>query len=120
MKKKIYLADDESNIRNLFKAFLLNDGYDVTAFDNGEHLIMAFEDEPADLLILDVMMPGANGFAVCREIRKKSTVPIIMVTARDTDLDMATGRDLGCDDYLIKPFSPTALLNRVDALFRCI
>jgi DNA-binding response OmpR family regulator len=118
MSKKIYIADDEPNIRNLVKAFLLSDGHDVTAFDNGDYLLMAFKEDPADLVILDVMMPGKNGFQVCKEIRRQSTVPIIMLTARDTDLDYATGLDLGSDDYLIKPFSPMALVKRVEAIFR--
>ena len=116
--KKIYIADDERNIRIGIKTFLENAGYVVEDFENGSLLLEAFADSPADLVILDVMMPGANGFVVCKEIRKTSRVPIIMLTARDSDLDYATGLDLGSDDYLTKPFSPMALTMRVKALFR--
>ena len=118
--KKIYIADDENNIRLAVKAFLENAGFAVQDFENGDLLLEAFAASPADLVVLDVMMPGSNGFVVCRELRKSSTVPIIMLTARDSDLDYATGLDLGSDDYLIKPFSPIALVKRVEAIFRRI
>ncbi|MCL2203288.1 MAG: response regulator transcription factor [Defluviitaleaceae bacterium] len=120
MTKRVYIADDEANIRSLIKAFLVKAGYDVTDFENGDALLSAFVDEPADLVVLDVMMPGSNGFVICKELRKKSTVPIIMLTARDSDLDYATGLDLGSDDYLIKPFSPMALVKRVQSILRRI
>jgi DNA-binding response OmpR family regulator len=116
--KKIYIAEDEKNIRNLIKAFLTKSGYGVSDFENGDSLLSAFDDDPADMVILDVMMPGTNGFVVCRELRRKSTVPIIMLTARDSDLDYATGLDLGSDDYLVKPFSPMMLVKRIEAIFR--
>jgi len=116
--KLIYIADDENNIRLAIKTFLENAGYAVEDFENGDLLLAAFAENPADLIILDVMMPGSNGFVVCKELRKKSSVPIIMLTARDSDLDYATGLDLGSDDYLIKPFSPMALVMRVKAIFR--
>jgi len=116
--KKIYLADDETSIRLAIKTFLENAGYTVEDFESGDALLAAFAESPADLVILDVMMPGSNGFVVCKELRKQSHVPIIMLTARDSDLDYATGLDLGSDDYLVKPFSPMALTMRVKALFR--
>ena len=116
--QKIYIADDEANIRNLVKAFLEHAGYEVEDFENGDLLLEAFAENPADLVILDVMMPGSNGFVVCRELRGKSPVPIIMLTARDSDLDYATGLDLGSDDYLSKPFSPAALVLKIKAIFR--
>jgi len=118
--KKIYIADDESSIRMAIKTFLENAGYTVEDFETGDLLLEAFAVEPADLVVLDVMMPGSNGFVICRELRKKSRVPIIMLTARDSDLDYATGLDLGSDDYLVKPFSPMALTMRVKAIFRRI
>ncbi|MCL2595248.1 MAG: response regulator [Promicromonosporaceae bacterium] len=118
--KRIYLADDEDSIRLAIKAFLANAGYEVEDFADGDTLLAAYTARPVDLVILDVMMPGANGFVVCRELRKLSTVPIIMLTARDSDLDYATGLDLGADDYLVKPFSPLALVKRVEAIFRRI
>ena len=104
-KKTIYIADDEQNIREAIKTFLESEGYAVTAFENGDLLLEAFRKSVCDLVILDVMMPGSNGFTVCTEIRKLSTVPIIMLTARDSDLDYATGLSLGSDDYFTKPFS---------------
>ena len=118
--KLIYIADDEFNIRAAIKTFLENAGHIVQDFENGDMLLAAFAGKPADLVVLDVMMPGSNGFVVCKELRKTSNVPIIMLTARDSDLDYATGLDLGGDDYLIKPFSPMALVLRVKALFRRI
>ncbi|MCL2235499.1 MAG: response regulator transcription factor [Defluviitaleaceae bacterium] len=120
MQKKIYIADDEYTIRMAIKQFLEKADYIVEDFETGDALLAAFAEQPADLVVLDVMMPGSNGFVVCRELRAKSTVPIIMLTARDSDLDYATGLDLGSDDYLIKPFSPMALVKRVEAIFRRI
>ena len=116
--RKIYIADDEANIRLGVRTFLENAGYKVEDFENGDLLLKEFLENPADLVILDVMMPGSNGFVICKELRKKSRVPIIILTARDSDLDYATGLDLGSDDYLTKPFSPMALVMRVKAIFR--
>jgi len=118
--KKIYIADDEATIRHAIKTFLESAGYDVEDFETGDLLLSAFTENPADLVVLDVMMPGANGFIICKELRKISHVPIIMLTARDSDLDYATALDLGSDDYLIKPFSPMALTMRIKAIFRRI
>jgi len=116
--KKIYIADDETTIRLAIKAFLESAGYEVEDYETGDLLLEAFNESPADMVVLDVMMPGSNGFVVCKELRKVSRVPIIMLTARDSDLDYATGLDLGSDDYLVKPFSPMALTMRVKAIFR--
>ena len=118
--KKIYIADDETPIRLAIKTFLENAGFVVEDFETGDLLLAAFTESPADLVVLDVMMPGSNGFVICKELRKRSHVPIIMLTARDSDLDYATGLDLGSDDYLVKPFSPMALTMRVKAIFRRI
>ena len=118
--KTIYIADDETNIRLGIKTFLESTGYIVKDFENGDLLLQAFKEEPCDFVVLDVMMPGSNGFIVCKELRKISGVPIIMLTARDSDLDYATGLDIGSDDYLIKPFSPMALTMRIKAIFRRI
>lgn len=119
-KKTIYIADDEENIREAIKTFLESDGYAVTAFENGDLLLARFRNAACDLIILDVMMPGSSGFTICQEIRKLSTVPIIMLTARDSDLDYATGLNLGSDDYFTKPFSAMSLVMRVKAIFRRI
>ncbi len=114
----IYIADDQENIRNVVKSFLESEGYQVTAFADGDALLAAFARQPCDLVILDVMMPGSDGFAVCRQLRQASTVPIIMLTARDSDLDYATGINLGSDDYFTKPFSAMSLVMRVKAILR--
>jgi DNA-binding response OmpR family regulator len=118
--KMIYIAEDEKNIRHLMKAFLLKTGYAVEDFENGEKLLAAFAQKPADLVILDVMMPGSSGFTICKELRKFSHVPIIMLTARDSDLDYQTAMDLGSDDFFTKPASPMSIVSRVKAIFRRI
>lgn len=120
MSKLIYIADDETNIRNLVKTFLENDGHTVVAFENGDLLLEEFNKKECDLIILDIMMPGSDGFEICTNIRQKSIVPIIMLTARDSDIDYITGITLGSDDYFTKPFSPMALVMRVKAMFRRI
>lgn len=115
--KRIYVADDEADIRQLIQSFLREEGYDVRAFDSGDKLLEAFEEQPADLLVLDVMMPGMDGLSLCAAIRKRSDVPIILLTARDTDADYITGFTVGCDDYFTKPFSMVKLTLRVKAIF---
>ena len=119
-KKTIYIADDDENIREAIKTFLDNNGFEATAFETGDLLLKGFRNVPCDLVILDVVMPGANGFEICSALREISTVPIIMLTARDSDLDYATGLSLGSDDYFTKPFSATSLVMRVKAIFRRI
>ncbi len=91
MDKLIYLADDEKNIRDLMTSFLKNDGFKVLAFENGEDLMKAFMEKPSGMVILDIMMPGKNGLTICSEIREIDKVPIIMVSARDSELDRITG-----------------------------
>jgi len=118
MSKLIYLAEDEANIRIPIKAFLEKEGYTVNAFENGDLLFEEFLKKQADLVILDVMMPGSSGFIICTKIRAMSNIPIIILTARGSDEDYTTGISLGSDDYLTKPFSPTKLVMRVKALFR--
>jgi DNA-binding response OmpR family regulator len=118
MKKTVYIADDEENIRNLMQLFLTNGGYDVKTFSNGDELLKEFMRKPSDLVILDVMMPGTDGMSVCNQIRKISAAFIIIVSARDSELDRITGITLGSDDYLTKPFSPMELVARANALFR--
>ena len=119
-KKTVYIADDDDNIRQVIKTFLINDGYAAEDFPTGDALLERFNDVPCDLAILDVMMPGRDGFQVLTELRKTSTVPIIMLTARDSENDYAMGLGLGSDDYITKPFSAMALLMRVKAIFRRI
>jgi len=118
MPKLIYIADDEKNIRRLIQSFLEKEGYIVTAFENGDLLYEAYRQKPCDLVILDIMMPGSSGFIICTKLREISKVPIIMLTARDTDEDYISGISLGSDDYFTKPFSPVKLIMRVKAMLR--
>lgn len=120
MNKLIYIADDEKNIRDLMSGFLRNEGYEVMTFEKGDSLLIQFTKKQSDLVILDIMMDGTDGLTLCAEIRKQHNVPIIIVSAKDSELDRITGFTLGCDDYLVKPFSPIELVARVKALFRRI
>ena len=118
MGKLIYLADDEANIRDLMQSFLQSDGFTVQSFADGDALLAAFLKHPADMVILDIMMPGIDGLTLCSQLRLKSNIPIVIVSARDSELDRITGITLGSDDYLTKPFSPIELVARVKAIFR--
>ncbi|MCL2096637.1 MAG: response regulator transcription factor [Oscillospiraceae bacterium] len=119
-EKLIYIADDEPNIKELIKSFLVKENYNVLAFDSGDELYKAFLKKPPDLVILDIMMPGTDGLSVCSDIRRTSDVPIIILTARDSDADYVAGITLGSDDYFTKPVSPMQLVMRVKAIFRRI
>jgi len=118
MGKKIYVADDEKNIRELLKPFLDNAGYDTVVFENGDSLYETFLKTPCDLAVLDIMMPGRDGLEICTELRKITNIPIIILTARDSDIDYIQGISCGSDDYITKPFRPTQLLMKIHALFR--
>ena len=118
MEHSIYLADDEKSIRELLHSFLASDGYTVRSFESGDALLEAFRQKPAELVILDIMMPGTDGLTVCRELRAVSDIPIILLTAKDSELDYVMGISQGSDDYLTKPFRPTILLMKVKALLR--
>lgn len=118
MSHSIYIADDEKNIRDLIKSFLESDGYEVSAFETGDELKAVFDEKPADLVILDIMMPGTDGLTLCRKLREESSVPIIILTAKDSEYDYVQGITIGSDDYFTKPFRPTALLMRVRSLLR--
>lgn len=118
MKASIYIADDEKNIRDVITKFLESDGYSVSAFENGDLLMQAFLKKPAQLVILDIMMPGTDGLAICKQLREITNVPIIMLSAKDTEFDYVQGITIGGDDYLTKPFRPTTLLMRVCSLLR--
>lgn len=118
MKRTIYIADDEKNIRELISLFLTNEGYEVCTFSSGDKLLAAFREKSADMVILDIMMPGTDGLSVCTALREMSNVLIVIVSARDSEIDRITGITLGSDDYMTKPFSPMELVARVKALFR--
>ncbi len=116
--KIIYIADDEKKIQDLIKMFLKKEGYDVEVFSDGRALLEAFKEKRADMLILDIMMPKLDGLTVCSEIRKESDVPIIIISARDSEGDKIAGLTLGSDDYMTKPFSPVELVLRVKSIFK--
>lgn len=119
MPQMIYLADDEKNIRELISAFLTQEGFPVKCFADGDALLAACAKAMPDLVVLDVMMPGTDGFSVCSRLRQKDPdLPIIIVSAKDSPFDRVTGLTLGSDDYLIKPFLPLELVARVKALLR--
>lgn len=120
MNERIYIADDEVSICDLMQSFLDSAGYCTTCFYDGISVLQAVEQDTPDLVILDIMMPGLSGLDVCAALRKKSAVPIILVSAKDTPLDRIEGITLGGDDYLVKPFLPLELVARVRALFRRI
>lgn len=113
---KILVADDEPGIRNIIKEYMDSEGYIVEEAVDGVDALNRFKTKGADLVILDVMMPKMEGWTVCREIRKISLVPIIMLTARGEEYDKLFGFEMGVDDYVVKPFSPKELLARTKAL----
>ena len=116
---KVLIADDESRMRKLVKDFLSKAEFKVIEAEDGEQAVdMFFSDKDIALVILDVMMPKMDGWQVCREIRAKSKVPIIMLTAKGDERDELLGFELGVDEYITKPFSPKILVARVDAILR--
>lgn len=117
-KKKILVVDDEERMRKIVSDFLQREGYEIEEAGDGAEAVEKFELDPADLIILDVMMPRMDGWQACREIRKNSKVPIIMLTARSEEIDELTGFELGADEYIAKPFSPRILVARVNAILR--
>ncbi|TMI98496.1 MAG: response regulator transcription factor [Bacillati bacterium ANGP1] len=118
MSQKILVVDDEPHIVELVKYNLLQEGYDVlTAYDGSEAVVCSRQERP-DLIILDIMLPYVDGLEVCRQIRRESAVPIIMLTAKDGELARVVGLEIGADDYVTKPFSPRELVARVRAILR--
>ena len=116
---KILVVDDESRMRKLIKDFLVKNGYEVLEAENGEQAVdIFFMVKDIALIILDVMMPKMDGWQVCREIRKDSKIPIIMLTAKSSEADELKGFELGVDEYISKPFSPKILVARVEAVLR--
>lgn len=118
MKKKILVVDDEQPIADILKYNLEQEGFTVlVAYDGENALKLAFEEKP-DLILLDIMLPRMDGFNVCRELRQKMDVPIIMVSAKETEIDKVLGLELGADDYVTKPFSARELIARIKAILR--
>lgn len=120
MNEKILIVDDDPEICELLRDYLRRSGYDPLAVSDCQAAYSRFEAEPIDLIILDIMLPGTDGLSMCRELRARSSVPIIMLTALAQEVDRVVGLEMGADDYLVKPFSPRELLARVRALFRRI
>jgi len=118
MTAKILVADDEQNIVRLLRLYLRNEGYEVVGASDGQQALDRFNSEAPDLVLLDLMMPQLSGFDVCTEIRKKSDVPVIMLTARSDDIDKIVGLEMGADDYVTKPFNPREVVARVKAALR--
>lgn len=118
MGRLIYAADDEQDIREIIKDFLEDAGFEVRTFPTGNELLAAFRENPCDLAVLDIMMPGTNGLDICKALRAISNVPIIILTAREGETDHIRGFMLGGDDYIVKPFSPSLLVVRIKALLR--
>ena len=118
--KRILVCEDEESIREFEVLSLTNKGFDVTAVGSGEDALRVFEKENGnfDIVLLDVMLPGIDGFTVCQKLREKSKVGIIMLTAKSQDIDQERGWLARADDYIIKPFKPSDLANRVEALYR--
>ena len=118
MPKKILIVEDEANIRELLRLYLEREGYTVLEAENGVEGIKKWMSDKPDMLLLDVMMPVMDGWAVCREIRAESDVPIIMLTAKGETADRVSGLEMGADDYIVKPFEVKELLARVHAVLR--
>jgi two-component system OmpR family response regulator len=117
-RTKVLVIDDDSNINELIRLYLEKEGYEVKSVYSGSKAIEAFVEFTPNIVILDIMLPGMDGWQVCREIRKISNIPIIMLTAKGETFDKVLGLELGADDYIVKPFEPKELVARVKAVLR--
>ncbi|MBE3100701.1 MAG: response regulator, partial [Firmicutes bacterium] len=115
---RIMVVDDDYNIGQLIKLYLEKDGFHVETHLDGRQALKAFKDNPPNLVVLDLMLPGIDGWEICREIRKISEIPIIMLTAKGETFDKVLGLELGADDYMVKPFDPKELIARIKAVLR--
>ncbi|MDD3157977.1 response regulator transcription factor [Anaeromusa sp.] len=118
MERTILVVDDEERMRKLIGDFLRREGYQIVEAGDGRQALERLSTEKVDLVILDVMMPEQDGWTVCRELRRTSDIPVIMLTARSEEMDQLFAFELGADEYVTKPFSPKILTARVNALFR--
>ncbi len=116
--ERILLIEDESRIREMVKEYLENEGFEITEAVDGADAIDKFKSSEFDMLVLDVMLPKVDGWSVCREVRRTSAIPILMLSARGEEYDRLFGFELGVDDYIIKPFSPKELVARMKAVLR--
>ena len=117
-RQMILVVDDDPNIAQLVKLYLEKEGFDVSVQTRGDDAVAAFQKNPPSLMILDIMLPGMDGWQVCRAIRQTSNIPIIMLTAKDETFDKVLGLELGADDYVTKPFEGKELVARVKAVLR--
>ncbi len=117
-KKKVLIVDDDTNICELLRLYIDKDGFDTAIANNGKQALKLFEQEKPDLVLLDIMLPELDGWQVCREIRKTSQVPIIMLTAKGEVFDKVLGLELGADDYVVKPFEAKEIVARIHAVLR--
>ena len=117
-RQNIMIVDDDPNIAKLIQLLLEKEGFDVTVQERGDDAVAAFQKNPPSLMLLDVMLPGMDGWQVCRAIRQTSSIPIIMLTAKDDTFDKVLGLELGADDYITKPFENKELVARVKAVLR--
>ena len=118
MNTKIAVVEDEPKLRALLESYLLKEEYEVDTYENGDVALEAFLKATPDMILLDLMLPGTDGMSLCKEVRKHSEVPIIMLTARVEEIDRLLGLELGADDYVCKPFSPREVVARVKAILR--
>jgi DNA-binding response OmpR family regulator len=118
MPQKILVVDDEQNIRDLTTIYLEKEGFAVETAEDGQDAIARFQQMQPAMVVLDLMMPGMDGFEVCRELRRDHDVPILMLTARSDDVDKIVGLEIGADDYMTKPFNPREMVARVKAILR--
>ena len=117
-QQRILIVEDEQKIARLLQDYLQQNGFQTTIIGRGDQVLPAIKKSPPDLVLLDIMLPGLDGMAVCREIRKFSFLPIIMLTAKTEELDRLLGLEMGADDYICKPFSPREVVARVKAVLR--
>ena len=117
---KVLLVDDDEKILKVMTTYLEKEGYDVLAAKDGWEAVDKTKQLSPDIVLLDIMLPSLDGWGVCKEIRRTSNVPIIMLTARETEADRIIGLELGADDYVVKPFSPREVIARIRAIFRRI
>ncbi len=118
MKARVLIVEDEDLMREVVRDYFEHDGYECVEASDGDEAIEYIREEEFDLVLLDIMLPGTDGYTVCREIRRRSPVPVIMITARSEEYDKLTGYDAGADSYITKPFSPKVLLAAASSLLR--
>ena len=118
MSRHIFVVEDEEQIAKILRDYLVLEGYQVDVFGNGRSALDAFAEKAPDMMLLDLMMPEVDGLTVCKEVRKSSELPIIMITAKAEEIDRLLGLELGADDYVCKPFSPREVVARVKANLR--